>query len=829
MVNSGFRHIFLHDSYSDRLSYTRPQGGGDGQDVPRRSDVQRHGRWLRERLDIAWEAAGRELEGRRLVSLPTRDGTYLEFLSDPGVPLISKSLEDLRQGVRLLNVTEREVDGNEAPTTYATVFVPAGKRAYFLRKISAYETEHSRRGDPKNRRLVDSIADIRTAIVESFWTDTEAPPQVQPMWCEVWLRTERDDEEVALARFRILVRELGIDLMDGVVRFPERDVVQVLANRTQLETLIFASDDIAEFRRAKETAEFWINLVNADQAQAAEELGRRLEPTDSGVSVCLLDTGVNRGHPLLSPLLSTQDCHTVKPTWGVSDQVGHGTLMAGTAAYGDMGDALASTTPVRVVHRLESSKILRQPGNENPRALYGYLTAQAISRAEIRAPERKRICCLAISSVDGRDRGRPSSWSGEIDALAAGVGGDDRRLIVVAAGNTTDPADWRAYPNGSLTNHIHDPAQAWNALTVGAWTQKTLIVDPDYTEFAAVAPSGSISPFTTTSLVWEPKWPNKPDFVMEGGNAARDQYGDCSIVDDLALVSTYFRPMVRHFAANRMTSAATALAANFAARLQAAYPDAWPETVRALMVHSAEWSDEMRRAFLPDESKSSYSQLLRICGYGVPNFERAVQCASSELTLIAQRELRPFERNGSRVVSRDMHIHELPWPREVLEELGEVEVTLRVTLSYFVEPGPGEIGWRDRYRYASHGLRFDLNSPGESRPEFLARLNTQARDDEWRSVTSSESGRWTIGSDARHRGSIHSDIWRGPAVEIAQTNLVGVTPVTGWWKERQHLGRWDSAARYSLVVSLTTEQQNVDIYTPVANLVGITIPVTVEA
>lgn len=46
-----------------------------------------------------------------------------------------------------------------------------------------------------------------------------------------------------------------------------------------------------------------------------------------------------------------------------------------------------------------------------------------------------------------------------------------------------------------------------------------------------------------------------------------------------------------------------------------------------------------------------------------------------------------------------MHLHDLPWPKEVLLELGEVSGKLRVTLSYFIEPDPSEIGWQDRYVY----------------------------------------------------------------------------------------------------------------------------------
>jgi len=42
------------------------------------------------------------------------------------------------------------------------------------------------------------------------------------------------------------------------------------------------------------------------------------------------------------------------------------------------------------------------------------------------------------------------------------------------------------------------------------------------------------------------------------------------------------------------TSAATAQAARMAARLSAEHPDYWPETIRAMMVHSGEWTARMQ-------------------------------------------------------------------------------------------------------------------------------------------------------------------------------------------------------------------------------------------
>jgi len=75
-------------------------------------------------------------------------------------------------------------------------------------------------------------------------------------------------------------------------------------------------------------------------------------------------------------------------------------------------------------------------------------------------------------------------------------------------------------------------------------------------------------------------------------------------------------------------------------------------------------------------------------------------------------------------------------------------------------------------------------------------------------------------------GSIHSDMWHGSAADVATCNVIGVCPVIGWWRARPWLERWDRQTRYSLIVSIQTPEQDVDIYTPVAAMVQ--VPTQVE-
>lgn len=63
--------------------------------------------------------------------------------------------------------------------------------------------------------------------------------------------------------------------------------------------------------------------------------------------------------------------------------------------------------------------------------------------------------------------------------------------------------------------------------------------------------------------------------------------------------------------------------------------------------------------------------------------------------------------------------------------------------------------------------------------------------------------------------------------KVSTCNFIAIYPVTGWWKERKPLDRWRENARYSLLISLETPEQDIDIYSPIFNLVStpVTIPV----
>ena len=105
-------------------------------------------------------------------------------------------------------------------------------------------------------------------------------------------------------------------------------------------------------------------------------------------------------------------------------------------------------------------------------------------------------------------------------------------------------------------------------------------------------------------------------------------------VNDLQLLTTGRALIQRLLTATGDTSAATALAARMAAIIQAEYMQFLPETVRALMVHSADWTHAMKRPEESSTSRQAIKNVLRTYGYGVPSLERArklenIRCRSS--------------------------------------------------------------------------------------------------------------------------------------------------------------------------------------------------------
>jgi hypothetical protein len=156
--------------------------------------------------------------------------------------------------------------------------------------------------------------------------------------------------------------------------------------------------------------------------------------------------------------------------------------------------------------------------------------------------------------------------------------------------------------------------------------------------------------------------------------------------------------------------------------------------------------------------------MIRHCGWGAPDLDRALWSAGNSLTLVVEDLVHPYQKvKGKGVVSRDMNLHSLPWPKEQLLDLPpQTKVELRITLSYFIEPNPSARGTTSKFHYPSHRLRFDVQRPLDATTEdFVARINASAEREDDGDPIDSKDPNWVLGDKLRRRGSLHQDVWRG--------------------------------------------------------------------
>src|SRR6266852_1211622 len=291
---------------------------------PRSSAVRdraEHGARVQNELRVALAAA----DGIRPTidpRLPQPAGTYLEVELRRGT--LADSLDMVREGIRS---GAAKVD--EANVRTIALYVPDHARPALETILNDYlNGELSQRtGNPPNQGKVESIEAIRMVRLVTLWTDQKPIPadSQEIIWWALWCH--RDKEEVIENICGLLnVRAAAADRR---LYFPEVVVVPVLASRATIELMMFATDAIAEIRLANDTPTFFIDDVRGEQFEWVDGLAERvIWPGTDAPAVCVLDTGVNRGHSLIEPALAPDDMHALnEEDWGVDDhdRDGHGT------------------------------------------------------------------------------------------------------------------------------------------------------------------------------------------------------------------------------------------------------------------------------------------------------------------------------------------------------------------------------------------------------------------------------------------------------------------------------------------------------------------------
>ncbi|MCI0578160.1 MAG: S8 family peptidase [Chloroflexi bacterium] len=565
--------------------------------------------------------------------------------------------------------------------------------------------------------------------------------------------------------------------------------------------------------------------------------------------IVIVDSGIATGHPLFSDdnnsIIGRQICFI--PTWwdnsqDTADHVerGHGTAVASVAAYGSVRDFILNNDPLAYPQFwIENAKILysaarfHEASPDNDRAKLHdlqvpyWLMHQVVTAFHNPEPNQCRIFNLSVGAEPHRVDKLQSSWSEAIDNLSA----ENDVLFVVATGNVqlheVDQLSREigTYPIYLLDGRarLRDPAQAMNALTVGAFSEYDVVPVTARQNHQPVARANHPAPFTRTNLQDSPIV--KPDVIEAGGNLSYD-----------ALTQSY-NDRIRELAipiANRNfltgssggiigyhcgTSMAAPKVAHLAGLIQSTHPEFSTNLIRALIVNSAEWPqpeifNEVPNPLGTEDGTEIKRRMLRLCGYGIPQADKALTANSYCIVLFSEGVFEWDPMNENDLTSEERYASKVSFYRALFDsadlthgDILDEKVRVSITLAYNPRVR------KTNSAYQAVKMNWHLKRPDETLDNFEGRL-LKPRDEQSDSFrTPGERWEWMLKpilnpGQMDRRGTVIKDWFDTELYKIPPEFEIAVTAtVNEWYKPPKPLSQ-----RFALVVSIESVRRHVKIF-----------------
>lgn len=516
----------------------------------------------------------------------------------------------------------------------------------------------------------------------------EGFPTTEPFYLDLdlWHPGNEDAARKILDDIRFLCRQHGGQLTESV-RTASLLLAKVRGTRVLAEALLdmdlVARVDLPP-RLSAAYSRIFSDISPPDSA---------VLPTEDDPLVCVVDSGVVAGHPLLANwVIEERDFETGEDT--PIDLNGHGTSVAGLAVYGDISQCM-ERNEWRPKVRICSAKVLRNDPETEKAVFPDEHRIEKTIEDAIRYFVTERGCRIFNLSVGSEleiyRNGRQFPWAEKLDELARELD----VVIVVSAGNRSDPPIpdkvhtreqfQQAVRNQLLSTdqRVCNLATAALALTVGAIARSDALGPHQedrgirLRDSFAGSPAGAPAPFTRTGPGYTmdaKKTATKPDVVHYGGNYALQVLvgGSPRWADNYILLG---EPTIRRERDGRFIGAeigtsfacphVSHAAAIAAASLEAALGQPPSANLIRALVGSAARVPPCGEDWLIDEEKA-----LRLVGYGLCSEDDLIWSKMNRVQLVAMDEMEEDR----------LHIYRVPVPEVFLSAKGKRGIT--VALAY---------------------------------------------------------------------------------------------------------------------------------------------------
>lgn len=467
-------------------------------------------------------------------------------------------------------------------------------------------------------------------------------------------------------------------------------------------------------------------IIPQEFAQEYSFEGVRIENAPDGVLVGVFDSGVKDNPIYRDSIIGNESFISDKQ----NENISHGTFVGTRIIFGNNIESQIAAKVLNAGAKILNIQIL-EGNTPTPEKQIVDAVKSVIERLEY---QNIKIFNLSLNSEIPIDTNHKSFVTRELDAMAY----KHKVLFVISAGNHSVFRN-ATYPGSFLLPDavIAPPADILTGVSVGS------IADTGSTR--AIALQGEPSPFSRVGL----SGMRKPELTHFGGNC--DNNNSSSGIG------------VKGFSAdpNKITegcgtSFSAPLVSRIAAQIYAYLRDngwntATIELTKALLLHSGDYQ-------LPATSTINLNDLHRITGFGMPDYDRALDCTKSNATFVYCDTIGKLVQQDGKVQKMSRHKIRFAVPAD-LEGRGK-QIKVKGTLVY--NPQISESGEKD-YSLVDIGINLHYkNSRGRTVGGGLR--NSQDNRTKWNSTKSFEKiykayqgGEWEIWLTLTARGRADVD------------------------------------------------------------------------
>lgn len=610
-------------------------------------------------------------------------------------------------------------------------------------------------------------------------------------------------------KFEQLVNSYGGALLTDYIDFEDSFNCRISITGNGLKDIVFNYPFVFEIIEYDP-----YTLPDGELGEAIEVNPELLPPQNDAPKVCVIDSGIQEEHRLLSRAIAQGSFSFIPGDNGTADSVhngGHGTRVAGAILYPNI---LPRNGQYQLPFFIQNARVLSGQRGILPEALFPpKLMEDVVSRFN-----GTRIYNLSINSHVACRTTHMSQWAAALDRIMFERG----VLFIASAGNLFKDNNVQNYPgirqhlNNLLeypnylyeqSSRIANPGQSCFAITVGSICLERF-EDADRISFGAASDPSS---FSRTGLgLWGMV---KPDVVEYGGDFIRERIQN----PNLSLNATVCPELVRSTLHNGGavgrdavgTSFATPKVAHIVAQLQAAFPAAHVNLYRALLVQSAR---------LPGIAFQNPTQnLMRHYGYGIPDLQRAISNSEKRVTLVNSGTISPKKAN----------VYAVSIPEALRGPATEYSILIEVTLSYMARPRRTR---RRTQSYLSTWLDWHSSKLNETHEHFCNRIvqslsENVDEDDDQNSIpwVIRENKDWSVVEGLRRQDSTLQKSWCIlPSHTLPSEFSIAVVGHKGWSKDLSE------QVPYAIAVSFEVLNEEINIYEmiQVENEVAVEVPVS---